>query len=111
MIPQLANSAPGADSSARGTVELTVSNVDGDQPMSYMVTLSPGSATISEREQGEADAQIEGSSEAWIQALSPHGAVGGLRTAGNLGLVETLLSILVLSDGHRAERRSVAASA
>ena len=101
----------GPDSGARGTVELTISDGEGDQPKSYMITLSPGSAAISEREQGEADAQIEGSSEAWIQALSPHGALGGLRTAGNRGLVETLLSILALSDGHRAERGSVAASA
>jgi HxlR-like helix-turn-helix len=101
----------GADSTVRGTVELTVSGGDADQPTSYMVTLSPGSASISERTQGEADAQIEGSTEAWIQALSPRGALAGLRTAGNRGLAETLLSILALSDGHRAERASVAASA
>jgi DNA-binding HxlR family transcriptional regulator len=99
----------GADSSVSGTVELTVSDAKGEQPMSYMVTLSPGSATISEREQGEADARIEGTSEAWIQALSPRGARGGLRSAGNRGLAEAVLSILVLSEG--AEQDSVAAPA
>ena len=69
LIPGLVSS----DSAARGTVELIVSDGDGDEPLSYMVTLSPGAATISERQPGPSDAQIRGSSEAWIQALSPQG--------------------------------------
>jgi HxlR-like helix-turn-helix len=102
----------GADSRASGTVELTVSDGNAGQAMSYLVTLSPGSASISERDQGEADAQIHGSSEAWIQALSPHGARGGLHSAGDRTLADTLLSILVLSDnGHQVDRGSVPASA
>ena len=48
LIPGLVSS----DSAARGTVELTVSDGDGDEPLSYMVTLSPGAATISERAAG-----------------------------------------------------------
>ena len=102
----------GSSSSARGTVELTVSDGNGEAPMSYMVTLSPGSATISEREQGNADAEIRGSSEAWIRALSPQGARAGLSSSGDRALADALLSILALSEGgHAAEQDSVAAPA
>ncbi len=108
LIPGLVNSS----SSTRGTVELTVSDGNGDTPMSYMITLAPGSAEISEREQGKADAEIRGSSEAWIEALSPQGARAGLRSSGDRALADTLLSILALSEGGQAaEQDSVATPA
>jgi hypothetical protein len=108
LIPGLISS----QSSARGTVELTVSDGNGGEPMSYRVTLSPGSATISERGEGSADAEIRGSSEAWIQALSPQGVRNGLQSTGDRTLADGLLSILALSDTSRAvEQGSVAAPA
>ena len=108
LIPGLVSS----DSAVTGTVELTVSDGDGDEPLSYMVTLSPGAATISERQTGPSDAQIRGSSQAWIQALSPAGEREGLRSTGDRALADRLLSILALSEGRAAaEQSTLAASA
>jgi hypothetical protein len=100
-----------ADSSASGKVELVVSDADGGA-MSYMVTFAPGSATISEHDRGKADAHVRGSTDAWVQALSPSGARSGLRSSGDAALADALFATLALSEGRRgAERDSVAASA
>lgn len=108
LIPGLVSS----DSAVTGIVELTVLDGDGDEPLSYMVTLSPGAATISERDKGTSDAQIRGSSQAWIHALSPAGERDGLRSTGDRTLADRLLSILALSEGRAAaEQSTVAASA
>ncbi len=51
-------------------------------------------------------------SEAWIRALSPHGARAGLRSSGDRALADAVLRILALSEGgHAAEQDSVAAPA
>lgn len=102
----------GSDSTVSGRVELTVSDADGGNPVSYMVTFSPGAATISERDDGRADAQVRGSTEAWVRALSPTGGHDGLRSTGSRELVEAVFELIALSDGRQAaERDSVLASA
>ncbi len=100
-----------ADSSLSGKVELVVSDSNGGGSMSYMVTFAPGSATISEHDRGTADAHVRGSTEAWIQALSPVGARTGLRSTGDGGLADALFGVLALSGRGAAEQGSVAASA
>jgi hypothetical protein len=103
----------GAEATAQGRVELTVSDGRAGEPVNYMITLVSGSASISERDQGKADAQIRGTTEAWIRALSPMGSRTGLRVTGNSALADAVFAVLSLSEGRSqaSEPDSVAASA
>ena len=100
------------DSTAVGRIELTVTDGRDGQPLSYMVTFATGSASISERDSGGADAHLRGSTEAWIQALSPVGSNNFLRSGGDRSLVDAVLAIFALGDGRGVAAESpVAASA
>jgi hypothetical protein len=102
----------GLDSTASGRIELSVSDGRNGEPMSYMVSFAPGSATISERDTGKADAHIRGTTEGWIRALSPMGSRTGLRVTGDPSLADAVFAIFALSEGRRAsEQNPVAASA
>jgi hypothetical protein len=90
------------DSAAYGTIELTVTDGHGDVPAIYRITISPGRADIAEGADGASDAQVVGSTAAWIQALSPVGERDGLATAGNHRLASMLLDLLALGHGHEA---------
>ena len=91
------------DSAAMGTIELTVTDGGSDgKSISYMVTFVPGSASISERQGGRADATLRGTSDAWIRALSPLGAPSALRSSGDRELIDAVLSIFALRDGRAA---------
>jgi DNA-binding HxlR family transcriptional regulator len=90
------------DSAAYGTIELTVTDGHGDVPANYRITISPGRADIAEGADGASDAQVVGSTAAWIQALSPVGERDGLATAGNHRLASMLLDLLALGHGHEA---------
>jgi DNA-binding HxlR family transcriptional regulator len=87
-------------SRASGAVELTVTDGHGDSPAVYSISLSPGRGEIVEGSAGRSDAQLSGSTAAWVQALSPTGELGGLSTSGNEGLAELLLGLLALGQGH-----------
>jgi len=100
------------DSTAVGRIELTVTDGRDGQPLSYMVTFAAGSASISERDSGGADAHLRGSTEAWIQALSPVGSNNFLRSGGDRSLVDAVLAIFALGEGRGVAAESpVAASA
>jgi DNA-binding HxlR family transcriptional regulator len=100
------------DSTVVGRIELTVTDGHEGRPLSYMITFAPGSASISERETGGADAHLRGSTEAWIQALSPLGSSNFLRSGGDRMLVDSVLAIFALGEGRgAAAERPVAASA
>jgi DNA-binding HxlR family transcriptional regulator len=100
------------DSTAIGRIELTVTDGSDGQPASYMVTFAPGSASISERDGGGADAHLRGSTEAWVQALSPVGSSNFLRSGGDRSLVDAVLRIFAISEGRgAATATAVAASA
>ncbi|MFZ0042328.1 MAG: helix-turn-helix domain-containing protein [Solirubrobacteraceae bacterium] len=86
------------DSMSEGTVEMIVTDGDGDQPSSYMIMLAPGRGSITERHDGHADATIRGSQTAWIRALAPNGDRAELQTSGQHGLAELVLDIVAL--GH-----------
>lgn len=109
LIPGLVSSA----SAVTGRIELTVSDGNGDEPLSYMVTFAPGSATVSERERGKADAHIRGAAEAWVTALTPGAGRSGLRSSGDGALTDAVFAILALSEGRgaTAEEGSVASPA
>ncbi len=87
------------DSTVSGKIELTVSDGNGGEPVSYTVMFAPGSATISERERGKANAHIRGPAEAWVRALSPQGSRNGLRSSGDRPLADAIFAILDLSEG------------
>ena len=100
----------GSDSVTSGTIELTVSDGRDGEPMSYLVTLSPGGATLSEGDPGRTDAQLRGSAADWIRALSPHGKRDALHSGGDRGLAGSLFELLALSTGRdTAQAASVSA--
>jgi DNA-binding HxlR family transcriptional regulator len=103
----------GAEATVQGRVELTVSDGRAGEPVNYMVTMVSGSASVSERDQGKADTQVRGTTEAWIRALSPMGSRTGLRVTGNSALADAVFGVLSLSDGRNqaSEPDTVAASA
>jgi DNA-binding HxlR family transcriptional regulator len=100
------------DSTVSGKIELAVTDGHEGQPVSYMVTFAPGSATISEHHSGSADAHLRGSTEGWVQALSPLGSSNFLRSSGDRSLVDAVLALFALGEARGAAVRpdSVAAS-
>jgi hypothetical protein len=99
------------DGTLDGTVGLVVTDGRGeDEPMSYLVTLGGGHATLSEASE-KTDATLQGSTEDWISALSPRGNRNALKRTGNRGLADALLDVLVPGPGHASETGSAPAAA
>jgi DNA-binding HxlR family transcriptional regulator len=96
LVPGLVNT----DNRTSGTIELTVADGHGDGPSVYVVTLSPGRGKIVEGGDGASDAQLSGSTTAWVQALAPVGDRDGLSTGGDETLASNLLDLLALGHGH-----------
>jgi DNA-binding HxlR family transcriptional regulator len=94
-----------------GTVELIVTDGRGEEPMSYLVSLASGGATLREGESTKTDASLRGSTDAWISALSPLGDRNALKRTGNRGLADALLDVLIPGAGRAAESGSTAAAA
>jgi DNA-binding HxlR family transcriptional regulator len=90
------------DGALTGTVELVVSDGRGGEPMSYVVSLSGGGASLREGESEQADASLRGSTDAWISALSPLGNRDALMRSGDRGLADALLDVLIPGAGHAA---------
>lgn len=99
----------GADSSATGSVELTVQDGRDGRPAMYLVRFMPGRATLSEVVEGSADARVTGKADAWIAALAPTGARSGLQSSGNQRLASALLDLL--SQGQDSAGLAVTADA
>lgn len=78
--------------SLRGTVELTVANRSKDgETKQYTLIVRRGAATLEERAEPEATAQVSGSERAWIDALVPDGAATGLEVRGDARLATAVL--------------------
>jgi DNA-binding HxlR family transcriptional regulator len=107
LIPGLMNT----DGSLTGTVELVVTDGRGEEPMSYVVSLAGHGADLSEGKSDKADASLRGSTEAWIAALSPLGDRDALQRAGDRGLANALLDVLIPGPGHAAETGAQPAAA
>jgi DNA-binding HxlR family transcriptional regulator len=100
-----------AGSPITGTVELVVSDGHDGEPLSYLVALGPGGASVSERDTRSSDARLYGTTDAWVRALSPTADRGGLRSTGDRHLAQSLLDMLVESGrtrGVEADRESAA---
>lgn len=91
-----------SDSTATGTIDLIVTDGRAGAPANYRVTLDIGSAEIVEGMSGPSNAQLSGSTAAWVQALAPVGERAGLTTAGDAGLAEMLLDVLSSGQGRAA---------
>ncbi|MGA9859941.1 MAG: helix-turn-helix domain-containing protein [Solirubrobacteraceae bacterium] len=87
------------DSTASGTIDLTVTDGHAGAPAEYRVTLSAGTAEIVEGATGPSNAQLSGSTADWVQALGPVGDRTGLTTTGDAGLAEVLLDLLASGQG------------
>jgi DNA-binding HxlR family transcriptional regulator len=87
------------DNDVSGLTELTVTDGSGGEPAVYQVTMGSGVAGIAEGAAESSDAQVSGTSAAWIQALAPVGDRGGLTSSGDARLVDALLDLL----GHGRE--------
>jgi DNA-binding HxlR family transcriptional regulator len=93
----------GEGNSSTGTIQLTVTDGHDGQPSSYLVSLSPGRATLREKSDGPADASVRGSASAWIRALTPNGDAGGLQISGQNGLAELVIAVLSQGSDRAAE--------
>jgi DNA-binding HxlR family transcriptional regulator len=86
----------------RGLVQLTVNLPDGT-PRFATLRLAQGGVTLSERAAAEADAQVTGSQQEWIEALGPEASRGGLDVTGDERLASFVLDG-VSALAPRAER-------
>jgi DNA-binding HxlR family transcriptional regulator len=91
-----------AGSTATGRVELTVTDANDGEPATYVVTLGPGSATLTEGESGRTDAQLRGNIAAWVHALSPMSDRDALIRGGKRELADGLLDLFALSSGRES---------
>jgi DNA-binding HxlR family transcriptional regulator len=96
LIPGLVD----VESGLSGTVEFSVSDDPGGDGATYRVVVAPATAEIKEGGDGASDAQVRGSTAAWVQAFSPMGDREGLAISGDEQLAGALLSLIAL--GHNA---------
>jgi HxlR-like helix-turn-helix len=100
LAPGILNPAP----EVRGSVDLVL--VGDHEDRIFRLTAADGRVEISERPQGPADATVTGSSEAWVSALGPDGAIASLDVSGQRGLAEALLSGFTAAATSRAAQRA-----
>jgi DNA-binding HxlR family transcriptional regulator len=87
-----------------GSVDLVVRGDEDDRV--FRLSAADGRVSITERPEGEADAVVTGSDEAWISALGPDGAIGALDVDGRQALAETLLAGFTAAASSRAAERA-----
>jgi DNA-binding HxlR family transcriptional regulator len=88
----------------RGSVDLVL--VGDHEDRVYRLSAADGRVDISERPEGPADAVVTGSTEAWVSALGPDGAIASLDVTGQRGLAEALLSGFTSAATSRAAQRA-----
>ena len=88
---------------AAGTLELLVTDDRGGSGTTYRVTVGRAGAEISEGGEGPSNAQVRGTTAAWVQALSPIADRAGLAISGDTQLAGTLLDRIALGHNAHAE--------
>jgi DNA-binding HxlR family transcriptional regulator len=83
-----------------GTIEFSVTDGHDGEGATYRVVVAPGTAEITEGGDGTSDAQVRGTTAAWVEAFSPLGDREGLSISGDDQLAGSLLSLIAL--GHHA---------
>jgi DNA-binding HxlR family transcriptional regulator len=87
-------------SAVSGTLEFSVTDEQAGAGATYRVSVGPGGARIAEGGEGPSDAQVRGTTAAWVQAFSPRGDREGLAISGDEQLAGSLLNEVAL--GHDA---------
>jgi hypothetical protein len=89
-------------SSLRGTLALVVGS--GADARTYAIRVNRGRLELSERDANatKPTATARGSVDAWVKALGPGGARGGLRRGGDERLIDALLDGLADVGGATA---------
>jgi DNA-binding HxlR family transcriptional regulator len=100
LAPGLLELPPGL----KGRVECLVERPNAEVTLRrYMLRAGDGRVEISERDpEGDADARVRGSEEAWVRALGPDGELDALEVSGERRLAEALLTGLVDAATRRA---------
>ena len=106
LIPGLVNGSDAQD----GAVALTVTDGRNGEPMTYRVMLSGNGAALAENDASPSEASISGTTQAWIDALSPGGDRSGLDQSGDGTLAGALFEAFALA-GEEAVELSAAESA
>ena len=101
--------APGllAPSRATGTVDAVVLEDGGERVHRLWLAAAGVEVSAGQPDDPPADARIEGTVEAWVDAFGPDGITSGLAIEGSHALAETVLDGFVAA----AERTSSAAAA
>ncbi len=94
------------DGALSGTLEFSVTDDHGGGA-TYRVTVNPGGAGISEGGEGPSDAQVRGTTAAWVRAFSPMADRGGLAISGDDQLAGALLDRIALGHNAHAEMADV----
>jgi DNA-binding HxlR family transcriptional regulator len=93
-----------AGGGVRGTMTLTVTDGRHGEPSHSRLVISEDRVAVAESPDARtSDATVEGTTAAWVQALSPVGDMSGLSVNGRGDLRELVLRLLSLGQG--AERR------
>ena len=74
-----------------GSVELVVEGEGTSPDKSYVVSVNAGRAAITELPGQDPDATVTGREAAWVAALGPEGATGGLSFNGSRALADAVL--------------------
>jgi DNA-binding HxlR family transcriptional regulator len=96
-----------------GRIELTVTDGHHGESITYLATMSPSGASLSEGEvTSKADAYLRGTQDAWVAALSPVADQRGLRHGGDRALADAVLELIAPARRRAAgEGEQTAASA
>ncbi len=92
-----------------GRVELLVTNTSKDGgAVPYLLSVSRGTVTLTERPDAEAAAHVTGTEEAWIRAFAPDGSRDGLEITGDETLAASVLD--GLAQSHSTTHAAAAAA-
>ncbi|HET9101760.1 MAG TPA: winged helix-turn-helix transcriptional regulator [Solirubrobacteraceae bacterium] len=98
-------------STGLGSVTMTVTDGHAGESITYRATFSSAGAAISENDAGPADAALEGTTQAWVDALAPSGDRSGLEQSGKAKLATDLLDAVALAGDAPVEVAPAAESA
>jgi DNA-binding HxlR family transcriptional regulator len=88
----------------RGSVDLVIAEEDDER--TFRLAVADGRVEVSERPEGEADAVVSGTGDAWVAALGPDGTIAALELSGRRQLAEELLAGFTRAAASVAARRA-----
>ncbi len=83
--------------SLSATIAITVLHAQGGEDLHYTLTIAGGGVSVEEHPADDADVEMIGDRDAWVEALRPNGSVKRLQIDGDRGLALMLLDGLTAS--------------